>query len=70
MIGAACRFAESELKAFIIDSRLVLPGRMSDAADVTREERKQSVATYWSASGSLTSDALRRIKAYDSASRT
>lgn len=55
--------SESELKEFITDSGLV-SRKDVDAAEVTAKERKQSVGDILVGSGALTSDALRRIKAY------
>ncbi len=55
--------SESELKEFIMDSGLV-SRKDVDAAEATAKERKQSVGDILVGSGSLTSDALRRIKAY------
>ncbi|HVW71750.1 MAG TPA: hypothetical protein VHB93_01200, partial [Candidatus Paceibacterota bacterium] len=55
--------AESELKAFIIDSGLVSRKDVDDAAE-TAKARKQSVGDILVGSGKLSTDALRRIKAY------
>lgn len=55
--------SESELKEFIIDSGLV-SRKDIDAASETAKERKQSVGDILVSNGQLTSDALRRIKAY------
>jgi hypothetical protein len=55
--------SESELKEFILDSGLV-SRKDVDAADETAKAGKQSVGDVLVSSGALTSDALRRIKAY------
>lgn len=55
--------SESELKEFIIDSGLV-SRKDVDAASETAKERQQSVGDILVSGGQLTSDALRRIKAY------
>lgn len=55
--------SESELREFIIDSGLV-SRKDVDAANDTAKERKQSVGDILVSNGQLTSDALRRIKAY------
>ena len=55
--------SESELKEFIIDSGLVSRKEVDDA-EAAAKERKQSVGDILVSAGSLTSDALRRIKAY------
>ena len=55
--------AESDLKAFIIDSGLVSRKDVDDAVEAGKA-RKQSVGDMLVASGKLSTDALRRIKAY------
>jgi type IV pilus assembly protein PilB len=55
--------AESELKTFIIDSGLVSRKDVDDAAE-TAKQKKQSVGDVLVSNGRLSSDALRRIKAY------
>ena len=55
--------SESELKTFILDSGLV-PRKDVEAADVEAKERKQSIGDILVSGGALTTDALRRIKAY------
>lgn len=55
--------AESELKAFIIDSGLVSRKDVDDAAEAGKA-RKQSVGDILVGNGKLSTDALRRIKAY------
>lgn len=55
--------SESELKTFILDSGLV-PRKDVEAADVEAKERKQSIGDILVSQGALTTDALRRIKAY------
>ncbi|MDB5195120.1 MAG: Tfp pilus assembly protein PilB, type pilus assembly protein PilB [Parcubacteria group bacterium] len=54
---------ESELKTFILDSGLV-PRKDVDAADEEAKKRNQSIGDILVSQGALTSDALRRIKAY------
>ncbi len=55
--------SESELKEFILDSGLV-SRKDVEAADKEAKERKQSVGDILVSGGQLSSDALRRIKAY------
>lgn len=55
--------SEKELKEFIIDSGLVARKDV-DAAEAVAKERKQSVGDVLVSQGSLSQDALRRIKAY------
>lgn len=55
--------SESELKAFILDSGLV-SRKDVDAAEEEAKRRGQSVGDILIAHGLLTSDSLRRIKAY------
>lgn len=55
--------SESDLKNFILDSGLV-SRKDVDAAAETAKERKQSIGDILVSDGSLSSDALRRIKAY------
>jgi type IV pilus assembly protein PilB len=55
--------SESELKAFILDSGLVARKEV-EAAETEGKERKQSLGDILVSQGALTSDALRRIKAY------
>jgi type IV pilus assembly protein PilB len=55
--------AESELKTFILDSGLVARKDV-DAADAKAKTSKQSVGDVLVSEGILSSDALRRIKAY------
>jgi type IV pilus assembly protein PilB len=55
--------SESELKEFILDSGLV-SRKDVDAADETAKSKKQSVGDILVSSGALSTDALRRIKAY------
>lgn len=54
---------ESELKNFILDSGLV-SRKDIDAADLKAKESKQSLGDVLVSDGFLSSDALRRIKAY------
>ena len=55
--------AESELKTFILDSGLVARKEV-DAAEMVAKERKQSIGDILVSQGTLSPDALRRIKAY------
>lgn len=55
--------SESDLKNFILDSGLV-PRKDVEAADETAKEKKQSIGEVLVSNGALTTDALRRIKAY------
>ena len=55
--------SENELKTFILDSGLV-PRKDVEAADVESKEKKQSIGDILVSEGALTTDALRRIKAY------
>ncbi|KND50053.1 MAG: type IV pilus assembly protein PilB [Parcubacteria bacterium C7867-008] len=55
--------AESELKAFILDSGLVARQEV-EAAEAEGKQRKQSLGDILVSQGALTTDALRRIKAY------
>lgn len=55
--------SESELKEFILDSGLV-SRKDVEAADKEAKERKQSIGDILVSSGQLSTDALRRIKAY------
>ncbi len=55
--------SESELKEFILDSGLVARKDV-EAADEEAKRRKQSVGDILIGTGALSSDALRRIKAY------
>lgn len=55
--------SETELKSFILDSGLVSRADVEKAA-TTAAERKQSVGDILVSEGALSSDALRRIKAY------
>jgi type IV pilus assembly protein PilB len=55
--------SESELKEFILDSGLV-SRKDVEAADEEGKRRKQSVGDILVSNGQLSSDALRRIKAY------
>jgi len=55
--------SESELKEFILDSGLVARKDVEDA-DALAKEKKQSVGDILVSRGTLSSDALRRIKAY------
>ena len=55
--------SENELKTFILDSGLV-PRKDIETADVEAKERKQSIGDILVSQGALTTDALRRIKAY------
>jgi type IV pilus assembly protein PilB len=55
--------SESELKEFILDSGLV-SRKDVDAAEADAKSRKQSVGDVLVGTGALSSDALRRIKAY------
>lgn len=55
--------AESELKAFILDSGLVARKEVDEAEDEAKR-RKQSIGDILVSKGTLSSDALRRIKAY------
>ncbi len=54
---------EKELKAFILDSGLVSRKEL-EAADEEAKDRKQSVGDILVSQGALSSDALRRVKAY------
>jgi type IV pilus assembly protein PilB len=55
--------SESELKTFILDSGLVSRKEVEDA-EALAKERKQSIGDILISQGALSSDALRRIKAY------
>lgn len=55
--------SETELKTFILDSGLVARKEV-DAADAQAREHQQSVGDVLVSNGALSSDALRRIKAY------
>ncbi len=55
--------SESELKEFILDSGLV-SRKDVDAADEEAKKKKQSIGDILIAQGLLSSDSLRRIKAY------
>lgn len=55
--------SEKDLKEFILDSGLV-PRKDLEAAEAEAQKRKQSVGDILVGQGALTSDALRRIKAY------
>lgn len=55
--------SEKDLKAFILDSGVV-SRKDVDAAEVEAKKKKQSVGDILLAQGLLSSDALRRIKAY------
>jgi type IV pilus assembly protein PilB len=55
--------SESELKAFILDSGLVARKEV-EAAEEEGKRRKQSLGDILVSQGALSSDALRRIKAY------
>ncbi|HEY0011078.1 MAG TPA: GspE/PulE family protein [Candidatus Paceibacterota bacterium] len=55
--------AESELKTFILDSGLVSRAEVDDA-EKEAKERKQSIGDILVSKGTLSEDALRRIKAY------
>ena len=55
--------SESELKEFILDSGLVARKDVEDAAKEA-EEKSQSVGDILVSRGTLSPDALRRIKAY------
>jgi type IV pilus assembly protein PilB len=55
--------SESELKEFILDSGLV-SRKDVDAADGDAKQKKQSIGDILIAQGLLSSDSLRRIKAY------
>jgi type IV pilus assembly protein PilB len=55
--------SETELKSFILDSGLV-SRKDVEAADETAKKRKQSIGDVLVSEGALSSDALRRIKAY------
>jgi type IV pilus assembly protein PilB len=55
--------SESELKTFILDSGLV-SRKDVEAADEEAKKRKQSIGDILVSGGTLSSDALRRIKAY------
>ncbi len=57
------RVSEKELKEFILDSGLV-PRKYVDSAEKEAKEKKQSIGDILIARGSLTEDALRRIKSY------
>ncbi|MBU1292637.1 Flp pilus assembly complex ATPase component TadA [Patescibacteria group bacterium] len=55
--------SESELKEFILDSGLV-PRKDVEAADEEAKKKKQSLGDILIAQGALSTDSLRRIKAY------
>src|SRR4051812_41466955 len=55
--------SETELKGFILDSGLV-SRKDVESADEVAKERKQSIGDILVSQGTLTQDALRRIKAY------
>ena len=55
--------SENDLKTFILDSGLV-PRKDVEAADEEAKKRKQTIGDVLVSTGALTSDALRRIKAY------
>ncbi len=55
--------SERDLKTFILDSGLVSRPEV-EKADATAKERKQSLGDVLVSDGTLSSDALRRIKAY------
>lgn len=55
--------SESELKTFILDSGLVARKEV-EAAQVKATEREQSIGDVLVSEGALSTDALRRIKAY------
>lgn len=55
--------SESDLKNFILDSGLV-PRKDVELASETAKEKKQSIGDILVSEGALTTDALRRIKAY------
>lgn len=55
--------SESELKTFILDSGLVARKEVEDA-EAEGKKRKQSLGDILVSQGALSSDALRRIKAY------
>ncbi len=55
--------SENELKEFILDSGLV-PRKDVEAADEEAKKKKQSIGDILIAQGALSSDSLRRIKAY------
>lgn len=57
------KVSEKDLKEFILDSGLV-PRAGVEAAEETAKQRKQSIGDILVSEGSLTADALRRIKAY------
>jgi type IV pilus assembly protein PilB len=57
------KVSEKELKTFIIDSGMV-PRPQIDAADLKSKEKGQSIGDILVSDGALTTDALRRIKAY------
>ncbi|MFZ2908063.1 MAG: ATPase, T2SS/T4P/T4SS family, partial [Minisyncoccia bacterium] len=63
ILASSMQVSESELKEFIADSGLV-SRKDVDAAGEEAKRRKQSVGDILVGSGALTSDALRRIKAY------
>ena len=55
--------SENQLKTFILDSGLVSRGEVESAMEEA-EKRKQSIGDILMSRGSLSQDALRRIKAY------
>lgn len=59
----AMQVSESELKTFILDSGLV-PRAEVDEAEAEAKRRKQSIGDILVSKGTLSQDALRRIKAY------
>lgn len=60
---ASMQVAESDLKSFILDSGLV-SRKDVDAADEKAKAKKQSIGDILVSEGALSTDALRRIKAY------
>lgn len=57
------KVSESDLKEFILDSGLV-PRKDVEAAEGEAKKKRQSIGDILLAQGALTSDSLRRIKAY------
>src|SRR3989344_5733591 len=63
ILSIAMQVSESELKEFILDSGLVARKDVEDAAKEA-EVKSQSIGDILVSRGTLSSDALRRIKAY------
>src|SRR3989344_4918954 len=63
ILKPSMQVAESELKTFILDSGLVARN-VVDEAEAEAKKKKQSIGDILVSKGTLSSDALRRIKAY------